>query len=629
MSYFAYGQDNYNADSNYDYLIQNYIKNHNEYNHTIVKDKIVSNTLRNRRRRKSFYKYPEKPKDAWELGIHSGYFFLNGDVDPLYPLAGYGFGIHLRKAVHYVFSVRFDLFYGLTYGLDPQPWNEALTPEHNFGGIFNEYVDSKSNWYPSYKLEYVEASIQGVLNLGNVLFHKEKNKWNLISFIGLSLNSNQTMLDIYDAKGNIYDVKAVDAISGAGSSRKNRLDRINKLKLIYDGKYETKAYNKKYVYEFQDKYLIHAAIIGGIGIYRKLNKRVNIGLEHQIMINDNDYLDGMKYRTAADQSNSSDILQYTNIRLAVNLTNFKKRTEPLYWLNPMENVFNDIAKLKQRPVLDLTDSDADGVIDMMDMEPNSPVGCPVDTRGITLDSDSDGLADCKDKEPYSPPGYQVDEYGKAIVPDNKKSYVTKDEVRKIFEENMSRAGIRMVAGSPGMNGDSTAKYTYFSNGMGDWFLPMIHFDKDKYNIKNEYYGQLKHVAFVMEKYPNLCVTAYGATDIRNSMEYNNMLSYNRAKAAIDFLVKNYGIDRNRFKLMYGGETLPLVPGLPDSYNVSKEVSTGHYMNRRVEFRVCLDEDYNMPKPSGVLKRSKRSEKSKKSKKSVVNQKKKMTNQIPR
>ena len=56
---------------------------------------------------------------------------------------------------------------------------------------------------------------------------------------------------------------------------------------------------------------------------------------------------------------------------------------------------NDIAELKARPVLDLTDSDSDGVIDMLDQEVDTPSGAPVDTRGVALDSDGDGVADYK------------------------------------------------------------------------------------------------------------------------------------------------------------------------------------------------------------------------------------------
>ena len=53
--------------------------------------------------------------------------------------------------------------------------------------------------------------------------------------------------------------------------------------------------------------------------------------------------------------------------------------------------------------LALKDSDADGVIDAIDQEPNTPQDVEVDTKGRVLDSDRDGVPNHKDKEPYNPP----------------------------------------------------------------------------------------------------------------------------------------------------------------------------------------------------------------------------------
>lgn len=557
-----------------------------------LKDDMTIDPDQNKQWRKGLYKFPAKPKNAWELGLHGGHYFIDGDVDEKSILSGFGLGIHLRKAVHYTFSVRFDLFYGQTYGMDPQRWTHA----NQGGGLveptFADYANS-NGWFPSYKTEFVSANVEGVLNIGNILFHKERNKWNWIVFAGMGLNSNQTMLDLKNANGGIYDANVILSKGydiNTKNGRKQQKDAINQ---YYDGKYDTKAYPKYAIFRINDKIHIHADVVFGMGLYRKINKRVNIGLEHQVMIGDNDYLDGIRFRTSGDMTVQNDLNHYTNLRLAINLANFKKRTEPLYWMNPLDNAFNDIANLKQRPAFDLTDTDGDGVIDLLDQEQNSPNGCQVDTRGITLDSDADGLPDCKDKEPYSPPGYEVDEMGVANIPDTVKCCVTKEQVRQMF------------MGGGAMPNGSNSTNSYIGGGVNDWFLPMIHFDLDKYYLKSEYYGHLKHIADVMNKYPNMCVTAFGATDVRNSSAYNDMLSFNRAKTAVDFLVQNYGIDRNRFKLMYGGEEKPIVPNLPDSHNISKEVELGHMMNRRVEFRVCKDTDYDMPRPSGVIEAGKK------------------------
>lgn len=561
-----------------------------ETNTGLVADEMTANPDQNSQWRMGEYNYSARPKDAWELGVHLGHYFIDGDVDRRIP-GGYGVGLHLRKAVHYVFSVRADLFYGVARGLDPQPWSAASALPNSQGGgltevfanedlgyndVYGVYEEAGEVWFPSHRTRNVYGALQGVINIGNLLFHKDRNKWNWYMAIGAGLSSHRTMLDLFDADGQPYtDLRnRVDFTADRFNTKAGRDDIESLLDGIYDGEYETEGFKKRGIFRLGDETNIHVMWTGSMGIARKISRRLNLGVEHQVMATDNDYLDGIKFRTALDQTNNVDLQHYTNIRLAINLGNLDDGTEPLYWLNPLDNTFNDIAELKQRPVLDLTDDDADGVVDMLDQELDTPEGCPVDTRGITLDSDGDGLADCKDKEPYSPPGYEVDGVGVAQVP----TYVTPDEVNTIVDEK--NAGMM-----------STVNTLIASNSdCGKWFLPMIHFDLDKSNIKPEFYGHMHHVANVMEMCPDVCVAVVGHTDPRSSNTYNQKLSYNRAQSAVDYLVTNYGIDRSRFKQMYGGEESPLNAG---------SGANAHYMNRRVEFRVCKDSDYSMPMPEGT------------------------------
>lgn len=85
-------------------------------------------------------KYSAKPKNAWELGVHFGHFFIDGDVDRTIP-GGYGLGLHLRKAIHYVFSLRGDFFYGVAKGIDPQSWSH----QNLGGGLVEGLYDKYSN----------------------------------------------------------------------------------------------------------------------------------------------------------------------------------------------------------------------------------------------------------------------------------------------------------------------------------------------------------------------------------------------------------------------------------------------------------------------------------------------------
>jgi len=187
----------------------------------------------------------------------------------------------------------------------------------------------------------------------------------------------------------------------------------SEIKDLYDGIYETEGFKKKGIFRIGDDFNVHVVFVPSMGISRKITKRLNVGLEHQVFLSDNDYLDGIKYRTGVDQTNNVDIGHYTHLRVGINIGNFNKVTEPLYWLNPYDAAFNDIADLKSQPALDLTDEDNDGVLDIIDQELDTPEDCAVDTRGVLLDSDGDGIVDCEDKEPYSRPGCPIDEVGVA------------------------------------------------------------------------------------------------------------------------------------------------------------------------------------------------------------------------
>ncbi len=516
--------------------------------------------------------YTAKPKNAWELGVHAGHFFIDGDVDRTIP-GGYGLGLHLRKAIHYSFSIRADLFYGSATGLEPQRWTHASVGEPVGGGLIEKeylpYANNADGWFPSHKTTQVYGVMQGVLNIGNILFHQKNNKWNWYWTLGVGLSSHKTKLDLLDGNNQPYQ----NLLTASGYSeekfntKKGRGEIKDALNKIYDGTYETEGPKKAGIFRLGDETNVHVMFTTSVGVSRKLSKRINLGIEHQVMATDNDYLDGIRFRSEDDLSADVDLEHYTNLRLAINLGNLDKVTEPLYWVNPLDATMNDIAELKARPVLDLTDSDSDGIIDMLDQEVETPAGAPVDTRGVALDSDGDGVADYKDKEPYSPIGYEIGKDGVANV--------------KKCESCLTEADVfRMI----------DSRTAGFKNDCGKWFLPMIHFDLDKSRIKPEFYGHLHHVASVLKQCPSACVSVVGHTDVRNSNNYNNMLSYNRAQAAVDYLVTNYGIDRSRLKLMYGGEDAPMVG--------KSKTETEHYMNRRVEFRLCEPTDAEMQKPEG-------------------------------
>lgn len=521
----------------------------------VITDEMTVNPDQNKEWRAGQSKYSAKPKNMWEVGLHAGRFGISGDI-PTGVLPGWGAGIHLRKAITYALSIRIDGFYGSTKGFDDR-WSDAsaINAEQ-----FDGTAVTRTGMYRNYQNNSFYGAVEAVLNIGNILFHKERNKWN--TYVGLGIG-----VAGLDTKTSYVNDNAWTEVSGVNldSKYKDNVDAI-KTAVGFDDDYETSFNNERGVSFLFDNGTTVPQLHVSFGVSRKLSKRINLGLEHKIMFSQSDAWDGFVYRTGGDQSNDNDLGHYTSLRLGINLGSFDKRSEPLYWLNPLDGALNDVAELKQRPKFDLTDTDGDGVIDMIDQEKESPSGAPVDTRGITLDSDKDGIADFKDDEPYSPPGYEVDTRGVAVIPDKP---VTESRLNEIMK-----------------------------NAKSDWWLPMVHFDLDKYFVKPEYYPQLQAVAEVMLSHPDMKIVAAGYTDTRMTPEYNTVLSYNRAKAAVDYLVGTYNIPRERFILQYNGMDEPIIPNLPASHNITRQKEMQQYINRRVEFKVATPEDKEMDAPTG-------------------------------
>lgn len=529
---------------------------------------LTTTTAQDDGNRKAGLKFNAQPKHMWEVGVHGGHFMVIGDI---LPRPSFGAGLHVRRALDYAWSLRLDAMYGRALGLEPRnsgtthvPANPVLT-DLGYG--------PSTDWYHNYKTDFWGVDIQGVFSLNSFNFKNQTRKLNWYVLGGPGINTYKAWYDAKDSNGGIYDFNSVDNGLTVKVSREDRKEATTRIKDILDGDYETRAETAKGRRsggnaddESETQINAHATI--GAGVSYRINDRFNIGIEHQAKVvfgNEGDLLDGYRHRSVYDLTQYRDMINYTNIRLNFNIGNTEKKSEPLWWVSPMDLLAQDIAEVKARPKMDMTDTDGDGVMDMIDQEKNTMAGCPVDTRGIILDSDKDGVVDCKDKEPYTPAGYvnKVDADGIANIPTP--NYATESDVTRIVNAK--------IAASANNHSHGNSTVTTVASA-ADWFLPMIHFDFNRYNLKNTSYGPLHHVATVMKNNPGVRVVVEGHTDRTSDNCYNEVLSYNRAKTAIDYLVSKYGISRDRLVLRYGGEVTNLVP-----------TNAKNMMNRRVEFKV--------------------------------------------
>lgn len=104
-------------------------------------------------------------------------------------------------------------------------------------------------------------------------------------------------------------------------------------------------------------------------------------------------------------------------------------------------------------------------------------------------------------------------------------------------------------------------------------LQMIHFDFDKYNIKDNMKPILQKNADWLLGHESVQITIEGHCDERGTVEYNMALGERRAKSAKDYLV-SLGVNPQRIKVVSYGKSRPLI-------DESNEAAWAK--NRRAEF----------------------------------------------
>ncbi|MFZ4769738.1 MAG: OmpA family protein [Ferruginibacter sp.] len=380
------------------------------------------------------YNFPAKPRNQWELGISAGAFNVSGDVSSTFPTLG--FAAHVRKAFGYVFSLRAQYLNGTGKGMNwnasqnfakNSGWNSYASVQRNgTGDLENRYgyggalSQTRDNIYYNYKNKTQDLSLQGIITLNNVRFHKQKTGYVFYIGAGVGATAYETKVNALDANGNTYS--ALFASIGA-TEYKNRKDVLNQLKDNMDDTYETSAENQgPRRPKLGDNQTLRFSTTALAGVAFKLGKRINLALEDRHTFIKDDLLDGQQWQEhpTGDAVLTGNWDSYNYLSLGLNFNLGSKSVEPLWWLNPLDYAYSELNNPKHmklpKPILD--DSDGDGVIDQLDREPNTPAGCPVNTHGVSLDTDGDGVPDCKDKQLITPTECQpVDADGVGKCPD--------------------------------------------------------------------------------------------------------------------------------------------------------------------------------------------------------------------
>jgi len=295
----------------------------------------------------------------------------------------------------------------------------------------------------------------------------------------------------------------------------------------------------------------------GIGIKFLLSRRFDLGLEYTQRF----ALTGDKLDATVAGKKGSDSYGYFNAFLAIKIG---KQTHSKEWVNPFQALNQNMADLQANVDGLAQDADGDGVSDIFDKEENSPADVAVDGSGRSLDTDGDGVPDYLDADPFTNKGARVDENGKELDSDSDGVADSQD-----IEPNTEAGALVNFQGKTinleASGGESSTKVS--------GSLHSIYFKVNSARIDYwSSYDRLAEVAKVMKSNKGAKVKVIGSADKTGAEDYNKTLAEKRAQAAVDHLVKIYGLDAGRFTIVSDGKTNPL--------SVSDEALN---VNRRVDF----------------------------------------------
>lgn len=274
--------------------------------------------------------YFSKIIPAKKLSVGLNFGLTNSYTDAPQENSGNSFGLGFKYSVSHSIGIRASF---------------------NSGTIAGDRSEETGNADYSFENSFSTIDLSAVFTLGNVSFLRSARNLQYFATIGLGSMSN-------DATG---------------------INNDPSLNTSYD---ETEVF-----------------IPIGFGLKYNLNDNFDIGLNTQFNFTSSDDIDAFNYDVFANKSN--DYFTQTGITLSYKFGTDKSQTSHLDWINPVESIYNDIDSINKNLKTLMADSDGDGVGDYFDKDNETPDGVKTYGDGTSVDTDGDGVPDSKDKEVFS------------------------------------------------------------------------------------------------------------------------------------------------------------------------------------------------------------------------------------
>ncbi len=457
------------------------------------------------------------------IGLHGGWTQFYGDIRE------YDFGYSKDKSEWA--NGAGGLF--IDYQLNSVIGFRANVQVGTLGGIKRKEGSNSTSNNVKFKNFFIDYTLNTTMNFVNLMYSdRTKDRLFTSYLVGgvgfMSFRANKTRLEDTNSQ-------SAGDIVGTSSSPEGALE-------------ETKKFTTELI------------IPVGLGIKFRLSRRLDLGFEYT-----------HRFAPVSDKldaniggSKGSDSYGYFDLFLAIKLG---KQTHSKEWVNPFQALNQNMADLQANVDGLAKDADGDGVSDIFDKEENTPADIAVDGSGRSLDTDGDGVPDYLDADPFTTKGARVDENGKELDSDNDGVADSQD-----IEPNTAEGALVNFQGKT-INLEAAGGESKVSVSGGA--LLSIYFKVNSARIDYwSSYDRLAEVAKIMKAQSGVKMKVVGHADKTGAEDYNSSLAEKRAQAAVDHLVKIYGLDAGRFTVTSEGETNPL--------SVADEALN---VNRRVDFIV--------------------------------------------
>ena len=154
--------------------------------------------------------------------------------------------------------------------------------------------DGLDRVFYNYKSNVQDLSLQGVVTLNNIRFHKSKTGFNMYAFGGFGATVYDVKVNALNANNAPYNFAPI-----ADGTHKTRKDTRDALKTLLDDTYETQAENHGPRRPKLFGNTLKPTMTAGVGIAFKLSNRLNLAIEDRVSFTKDDLIDGQRWQEAA------------------------------------------------------------------------------------------------------------------------------------------------------------------------------------------------------------------------------------------------------------------------------------------------------------------------------------------